>query len=154
MSVEENKTLVRRWLAEIDRGNLEAVDELVSPDYVDHNPPIPGFPPGREGLKQVNLLLHAAFPDAVHVIEEQIAEGDKVMTRVSGHATFTGEFLGYAPTGRVVQIGGVSVHRIVDGKLVEHWANADMASFMQQIGASPGPSETTGRRGSGPPTAG
>ena len=139
METEENKALVRRWFQELDRGNLAAIDELLSADYIDHSPPIPGLPPGREGVRQANLLLRAAFSNVVHTIDEQLAERDKVMTRVTTRGTFTGEFLGYAPSGRVVELSGMAVHRVADGKLVEHWAQADMASFMQQVGAAPGP---------------
>ena len=141
MSAEENLALVRRWFAETDRGNLAIIDELCAPDYVDHNPPIPGLPPGREGVRQSNRLARAAFPDAVHEIEEQVAEGDRVLTRVRTRATFLGEYLGYAPTGKVIEVRGVSVHRIAAGKLVEHWANADLFGLMQQMGALPTPAE-------------
>jgi steroid delta-isomerase-like uncharacterized protein len=134
VTAEENKALVRRWFAEIDRGNMVAVDELIAIDYVDHNPPIPSLPPGREGIRQASLILRRAFPNVIHTIEEQLAEGDKVMTRVATRATFTGEFLGFPPTGQVVEITGIAVHRIADGMLVEHWAHVDMAGFMQQIG--------------------
>jgi len=142
MPVEENKALVRRWFQELDRGNLEAIDEFLSASYIDHNPPIPGLPTGREGVRQANLLLLAAFSDVTHTIEEQMAEGDKVMTRVTTRGRFTGEFLGYPPNGQVVQIGGIAVHRIAGGKLVEHWAHADMLGFMQQVGATAGLEET------------
>jgi steroid delta-isomerase-like uncharacterized protein len=137
-AAEFNKALVRRWFEETDRGNLSIVDELLPVDYLDHNPPLPDLPPGRDGVRQSVLLLRAAFPDAVHTIEDQIAEGDKVMTRLSTRATFTGECLGYQPTGQVIQISGIAVHRVVDGRLVEHWAHMDMAGFMQQIGADVG----------------
>jgi steroid delta-isomerase-like uncharacterized protein len=135
MSAEQNKALVRRWFTELDNGNLDAVDELIAADYVDHNPAIPGLSAGREGVRQANVLLNAAFPDAVHTIRDQIAEGDKVMTRVDTRGTFAGEFLGLSPTGRVVEISGIAVHRVAEGRLVEHWAHADMAAFMQQVGA-------------------
>ena len=137
MSPEENKALVRRWFAETDRGNLAVIDELLPPEYLDHNPPIPGLPRGREGVRQSNRLARAAFPDAVHEIEEQVAEGDRVLTRVRTRATFLGAFLGYAPTGKVIEVRGVSVHRIADGQLVEHWAQADAAGFMAQLGPPP-----------------
>ena len=97
---EENKALVRRWFAEVDKGNPTIVDELLPPDYIDHAPPLPGMAAGREGVKQANALLHDAFPDTVHTIEDQIAEGDKVMTRLSGQGTFQKEILGIPPTGR------------------------------------------------------
>jgi steroid delta-isomerase-like uncharacterized protein len=134
--VEENKQLVRRWFAATDQGDDQAVETLLSTDYVDHNPPIPGLPPGRDGIVQANRLLRAAFSDVVHTIEEQLAEVDKVMTRLRVRGTFTGEFLGYPPTGHAVEIAGIAVHRIRDGKLVEHWAQADMTGFMRQVGAA------------------
>jgi steroid delta-isomerase-like uncharacterized protein len=135
MSAEENKLLVRRWFEAIDRGDDEvAIDELLSEDYVDHNPGLPGLSPGREGVRQANALLRPAFREQVHVIEEQVAEGDKVMTRVTVRGIFAGPFLGYAPTGELIELTGMAVHRIANGKLVEHWAHLDMASFMQQLG--------------------
>jgi steroid delta-isomerase-like uncharacterized protein len=135
MGTEANKALVRRWFEETDRGNLAIIDELLAADYLDHNPPIPGVPPGREGVRQAILLLRPAFPDVIHIIEDQLAEGDKVMTRVLVRGTFTGPFLGYPPTGQVIELRGIAVHRIAAGRLVEHWAQADMTSFMLQIGA-------------------
>jgi steroid delta-isomerase-like uncharacterized protein len=143
MSPEENKAIVRRWFAETDRGNYAIVDELCAPDYVDHNPPLPGMPEGSVGVHRANELLRAAFPDTVHTIEDQIAEGDKVVTRLRGRGTFRGECLGIPPNGKVVEIGGISIHRLVDGKLVEHWAQADLLSFMQQLGAIPTPAPAT-----------
>ena len=92
---EDNKALVRRWFAEVDKGNPTIEDELLPADDIDHDPPLPGMAPGREGVKQANALLRAAFPDTVHTIEEQIAEGDKVVTRLSGRGTFQGEILGF-----------------------------------------------------------
>jgi steroid delta-isomerase-like uncharacterized protein len=151
MSAEENKALVRRWFAETDMGNLAIIDELLPPEYLDHNPPIPDLPRGREGVRQANLLLRAAFPDVVHVIEDQLAEGDKVMTRVTTRATFLGEFLGFPPTGKVIEVRGISVHRIAGGRLVEHWAQADMAGFMEQLEEPLGPARSGDTEARGPP---
>ncbi len=137
MSTEANKALVRRWWEETDKGNDAIIDELCAPDYIDHSPPLPGMGPGSAGVRRANATLRAAFPDTVHIIEELIAEGDKVVTRLRGRGTFTGEILGIPPTGKVVEITGISIHRIVGGKLVEHWANADLLSFLQQMGAIP-----------------
>ena len=131
---EENKALVRRWFAELDERNFAIIDELLPVDYVDHNPPLPDMPPGREGVWQASLALAAAFPDAVHTIEDQMAEGDKVMTRLTVRATFLGEILGFQPTGKIVVVSGIAVHRVAGGQLVEHWAHMDMTGFMQQIG--------------------
>lgn len=135
MSIDENKAVVLRWFAELDRGNLEIVDELIAADYVDHNPALPNLPAGREGVRQYVRILKAAFPDAAHTIDDIIAEGSKVMTRVTARGTFLGECIGYQPNGNIVEISGIAVHRVENGQLVEHWAHADMAGFMHQIGA-------------------
>jgi predicted ester cyclase len=141
MTAEENKALVRRWFDELDRRNFAIIDELIPEDYVDHNPPLPNLPPGREGVRQSSLILANAFPDAVHTLLDQMAEGDKVMTRMTVCATFTGEIYGLTPTGNVIEVRGMAVHRIAGGKLVEHWAHMDMAGFMDQLGASAGRDE-------------
>jgi steroid delta-isomerase-like uncharacterized protein len=134
MSAEVNRALVRRWFEELDRRNFAIIDELLPVDYVDHNPPLPDLPPGREGVRQSSVALANAFPDAVHTIEDQMAEGDKVMTRMTVRATFLGEILGFQPTGKIVEVSGIAVHRIAGGQLVEHWAHMDMSGFMQQLG--------------------
>ncbi len=90
MSIEENKALVRRFYTEIDKGNLDALDELVAEDYLDHNPaPLPGLKPGREGLKQAFKIFWEATP-GYHRIEDQIAEGDKVVTRLTAYGKHEG----------------------------------------------------------------
>jgi steroid delta-isomerase-like uncharacterized protein len=139
MSAEANKALVRRWFEEIDKHNLDVIDDLLSADYVDHSPGLPNQPPGREGVRRTSIAMMEAFPDSIHMIEDQTAEGDKVMTRVTTRGTFITEILGFKPTGKVVEVKGVAVHRVVDGKLVEHWAHMDMAGFMHQIGATSDP---------------
>lgn len=142
MSIEENKAIVLRWFAELDRGNLDIVDELIADDYLDHNPALPNLPPGREGVRRYVRILKAAFPDANHTVEDVIAEGDKVMTRVTARGTFLGECIGYQPNGEIIEISGIAVHRVANGRLAEHWAHADMTGFMHQIGAAAGPASS------------
>jgi steroid delta-isomerase-like uncharacterized protein len=137
VSPEEHKAIVRRWFAETDKGNLAIVEELCAPDYVDHNPPVPGVAAGSRGVREANETLRAAFPDTVHLIQDQVAEGDKVVTRLIGRGTFQAAYLGIPATGKVVEITGISIHRLADGKLVEHWAQVDGLSFLQQLGALP-----------------
>ena len=134
---EENKALVRRWFEELDKGNPNIEDELLSSDYIDNDSPFPDTAPGREGVKQANAILRAAFPNTVHTIEDQIAEGDKVMTRLSARGTFQGEVMGIPPNGKVVTIQGIAVHRIANGKLVEHWGVSDKLGFLHQMDAIP-----------------
>jgi steroid delta-isomerase-like uncharacterized protein len=139
MSLEENKAIVRRWFEETDEGNLDIIEELCAPDYVDHAPPLPEMPYGNAGVREANQRLRAAFPDTVHTIEDQIAEGDMVVTRLRARGTFQNEILGIPPNGKVVEITGITIHRLKNGRLAEHWANADLLSFLQQMGAIPAP---------------
>src|SRR5688572_11887919 len=125
MSVEENKALVRRFYEEIDRGNLEAMDELVAEDYVDHSPPpFPGLGSGRAGLKRAFEIFWEATP-GYHQIEDQIAEGDKVVTRLTAHGTHEGDLPGIPRTGSKLEMTATVIHRIADGRLVEKWSDKD-----------------------------
>ena len=137
MSAEANKALVRRFYEEIDKGNLEAMDELVAADYVDHNPPpLPDLPPGREGLKQAFKIFWAATP-GYHRIEDQIAEGDKVVTRLTSFGKHEADLPGAPRTGNEMKMTSITIHRIENGKLVEKWSEKDMISLLQQIGKMP-----------------
>src|SRR4051812_36053803 len=129
MTVEENKALVRRWFEENDKGNEAIVDELCAPDYLDHTPQLPADAgEGTAGLKATLSALRAAFTNVEHIIDDLIAEDDRVMARIRARGTFTGPIRGIPANGKTIEITGVSVHRIENGKLVEHWANLDMLS--------------------------
>ena len=141
MSTESNKALVRRFYAEIDKGNLAAMDELVADDYINHDPPpFPDLPPGRAGLKRAFELFLNATP-GYHVVEDQIAEGDKVVTRLRGVGKQTGAIFGMPASGKELDVKAIAIHRIADGKLAEHWSTIDTAALLQQLGAIqlPGP---------------
>ena len=142
MTSEESKAVVTRWFANwIAATSTRVVEDLIAEDYVITTLRCPTF---RRvgGVRQYVRILKAAFPDAVHIIDDIIAEGDKVMTRVTARGTFLGECIGYPPTGRPVEISGIAVHRLANGRLIEHWAHADIAGFMQQIGGSAEPVQT------------
>jgi predicted ester cyclase len=110
MSIEETKILVRRFYREIDAGNLDAMDELVAEDYVDHSPPpFPGFAPGREGLKQAFRMFWDATP-GTHEIEDQIAEGDKGVTRLTCRGTHRGNLPGIPVTGHEMVMTATVIH--------------------------------------------
>ena len=137
MSAETNKAIVRRFYEEIDKGNLAILDELVAPDYLDHSPPpFPGLAPGREGLKQAFKLFWEATP-GVHHIDEQIAEGDKVVTRLTCTGKHEGDLPGAPRTGNELRMTSITIHRLSNGKLVEKWSEKDMIGFLQQIGVMP-----------------
>jgi steroid delta-isomerase-like uncharacterized protein len=137
MSTDQNKALVRRFYEEIDNGNLAAMDELVAEDYVDHNPPPFPFPPGRVGLKESFKLFWEATPGH-HVIEDQIAEGDKVVTRMTAFGAHEGDLPGAPRTGNKLEVTAIVIHRIENGKLAEKWSNKDVLGFLQQLGVIPG----------------
>ena len=139
MPSEENKRLVRRFYEEIDKGNLDAMDELVAEDYVDHNPPpFPGLGKGREGLKQAFKIFWEATP-GYHQIEDQIAEGDKVVTRLTAYGKHEGDLPGAPRTGHDLKMTSITIHRIANGKLAEKWAEKDLIGFLKQIGVMSAP---------------
>jgi predicted ester cyclase len=138
-SPAENKALVRRFYEEIDRGNIAILDELVAEDYVDHNPPpFPTTLSGRERLKQDFRLFQQATP-GYHVIEDQIAEGDKVVTRLTSYGKHEGDLPGAPRTDNDMKMTSITIHRIANGKLVEKWAEKDMIALLRQIGVMPSP---------------
>ena len=134
MESEANKTIIRGFFQKvINAGNLDIMDQVLSPDFFSHEALPPGIPPGREGAKQLFGMLRNAFPDLQATIEDEIAEGDKVVVRVTFSGTQQGEFMGKPPTGRRVTYGVVDIFRISDEQVVEHWGVADIVSLMQQI---------------------
>ena len=140
MSAEENKAIARRGYEAINQNNLDALDEVVASDITDHDP-APGQAPGLEGVKQWFSSMHSAFSDFRMNVEDMIAEGDKVVARVSLSGTHQGEFMGIDPTGNRVTITGIDILRInAEGKIVEHWGNFDDLSMMQQLGVMEPPS--------------
>ena len=142
MSTEENKALMRRLFEEIwNRGNLYLADELVAPDYVDHDSAMPEEVRGIEGFKQFVAMYKAGSSDGRIVVEDQVAEGDKVTTRWTAIGTHDGDLFGIPPTGNRVEFTGMEISRISGGKLAETWDNYDVMRLMQQIGAIPSPEE-------------
>ncbi len=136
-SGEENKQLVRRFYEEIDKGNLGVIDEFVAEDYLDHNPPpFPGLGAGREGVKQAFKIFWEATPGH-HRIEDQIAEGDKVVTRLTSYGKHEGDLPGAPRTGNDLKMTSITIHRSANGKLVEKWSEKDMIGFLKQIGLMP-----------------
>ena len=141
MSTEENKAIVRRFVEEAQgRGNYQVIDEVVAPTFINQSAP-PGFPADREGVRATFDLFRAAFPDLTVVIHDQIAEGDKVVTRKTFQGTHQGEFMGIPPTGRKVTIGVTDILRVHEARIVEHWGQVDMLGLMQQLGVIPSPGQ-------------
>ena len=124
MSVEENKVLVRRFLEEQARGNLGVIDELLSPDFVDRGL-LPGQGPTREDFKRAVAEILDAFYIIDFTIEEQVAEGDTVVTKYTERSVIRGEFAGLPPTGTEENFEGIYIHRISEGRITEEWSQAN-----------------------------
>jgi steroid delta-isomerase-like uncharacterized protein len=136
MSSEANKELVCRYQEAYNANNMGALDEILAPDLISHSL-MPGLPPGRESLIQLQQLTLAAFPDFHTTIEDLIAEGDKVVARCTTRGTHKGEFLGIPPSGKPFTFTWISIFRIANGKIVEHWGEEDALGWLQQLGAIP-----------------
>jgi steroid delta-isomerase-like uncharacterized protein len=142
VSAEENKALARRWFEEVfNAQNFDVADEITAQDTVNHDPTLTDLPSGPEGDRHVVNLYHGAFPDANITIEDQVAEGDKVVTRWTGRGTHQGELLGVSPSGNRVENSGITINRVSGGKIAETWTSYDALGMMQQIGAVPSPGE-------------
>ena len=139
MSAEESKTIVRQFWGVWGEGNVGLVDELLAPDYVNHSPEIPDQPEGSEGVRAVVDMFRSGMSGLRVVIEDMIAEGDKVATRYTLEGTHEGELFGVPPTGRRLSIKSISVERVSEGKIREHWRITDTLDMMQQLGVIPIP---------------
>ncbi len=135
---ENNKAIVRRLLEEFwNKGNLSLADELFAPNYEHHDASTPDFGRGPESEKKRATLYRTAFPDVQLTIEDIIAEGETVMTRWSCRGTHKGDLRGIAPTGKQINISGVTIARLANGKFAEGWVNWDALGLMQQLGVVP-----------------
>ena len=139
---EENKALMHRFYEEwVHSGNLDVLDEIIAPDC-------PFYFGGRfmgtgpEAFKQARAMMYSAFPDFHWTMEEIIAEGETVAERLTGRGTHQGEFMGVPPTGSRVEIPGVAIAHIREGKIAEMRGMPDMLGLMQQIGAVPAPGQS------------
>ena len=122
---EENKALVRRLIKEVEKGNLNFVDEVLAPDFVDRDV-LPGQGQDRKGYKRSLSEDRAAFSNFEITIEDQIAEGDKVVTRLTWRGTHDrGPFMRMPPTGKKVEVTAIFIHRIAGGKVKDEWSASD-----------------------------
>jgi steroid delta-isomerase-like uncharacterized protein len=137
-ALEENKAIARRHFEQLwAGGDLAVADEIYSTSAVGRHlgsPDHGGYP---EGERQHVLENNTAFPDTSVTVEDQVAEGDRVITRWTFRGTHTGTYMGVPPSGRQITVSGVHIHRIMDGKIVEVWAYPDALGFLQQLGVIP-----------------
>ncbi len=134
MSVEANKAQTMEiikygW----NRGDMEALNTLISPDFINHTSDNPRE--GRDGFKARVQMIRTAFPDWDLIAEDMVGEGDKVVTRWRAHGTHRGRFAGIEPSGRQIDVTGIAIDRVVDGKRVEGWVQWDMQGLIRQLTA-------------------
>jgi len=130
----QEKDVVLRFVDEYQtRGDEGSFAELLDPEVLDHSRP-PGIAPGAEGVRQQFTAFRGAFRDFRAEIHDQVAEGDKVVTRKVFHGTHRGEFMGIPPTGREVRIEVIDIVRVRDGRIVEHWNVVDRLGLLEQLG--------------------
>ena len=135
---DQNKAIARRALDLFTSGDLDEMDELVSEDAVDHDAQNPNAGiHGPEGAKRTAAIYRGAFPDLQITVEDQLAEGDKVVTRWTAVGTQDGDLAGLPASGRSTTVTGITIDRIAGGKIVESWGNWDTLGMMQQLGAVP-----------------
>lgn len=132
MSLEQNKTTARRFIEDIlGKGKLNLFSELTTDRYVDH-----ALPSGMTPQQSIGAF-RAGFPDMRVTVDDVLGEGDQAVVRYTIHATHTGSFYGIPPTGKAVTMTGISIYRLVGGKLAESWVQYDQFGLMQQLGVVP-----------------
>jgi predicted ester cyclase len=136
-----NKAIITRYVDATNEGELDILDGLVVPDYVEHDP-VPGQKPGLEGLKEAYRMFNTPFPDLKFVFDDVIGEGDLVVGRGVISGTHQGEFFGIPATGKKVHWTGTRLFRLKDNRVLEGWVNIDMMGLMQQMGVIPAPPQS------------
>jgi steroid delta-isomerase-like uncharacterized protein len=147
MAAEQDREIVRRFWGVWEDGDIGLIDELLGTDYFNHSPGFPGQPTGPEGVKIVVAQFRSALPDLRVVIHDMIAEGGKVAVRYTLEGTHAGELFGAPPTGQRVGVTSITIERVSDGKIREHWRVTDSLDMMQQLGAIPAPEYTASANG-------
>jgi steroid delta-isomerase-like uncharacterized protein len=139
MSAEDNKRLAGRFLVDAySQGRLELLDQLLAPDYADRDAP-PGFPPNRDGVRELMRSFRTAFPDLRFEVDDELADGDQVAVRYTVTGTHQGPLMGMPPTGKPIRIRGISIYRIAAGQLQEAWVQYDALGMLRQLGGVPAP---------------
>jgi predicted ester cyclase len=127
----DNKMIVRNYIDRVwNQHDYTAIDENVSPGYIQHSPNVP---PGPEGVKAFFQMIESAFSDVRFTVEDMIAEADKVVWRWTIEGKHTGNFRGLAPTGKNFRLTGISILRLENGKFAENWVEQDMAGLLGQL---------------------
>lgn len=132
------RTVIERYFEEVwNQGQLDVLDELLAPDYVNHSSSMPDAPPGPEGVKPIVAAMRRAFPDLHYTIDRMVVGDDAVAVRVTLTGTHVGDFFGIPPTGKPFKVTQTNIEQFRDGKIVAHWRNTDELSLLRQLGVVP-----------------
>jgi steroid delta-isomerase-like uncharacterized protein len=133
--IENNKEIVREFIDRVfTKGDLSAVDDLLSDDFVNHDPHF-GAPEGREAFRYMGTVMREACPDWHSDLHLLVGEGDIVVEQFTASGTHRGELAGVAPTGRELTMPGINIFRIADGRIGERWGQLDELGLLRQLGA-------------------
>ncbi|SRR5580704_5503035 len=142
----QNTAIVGRFFDDVcNARKLEAIDDLFSADHSYHDPSNPWVGRGPDGMKQLIAAYQNAFGDATWSVDETIVAGDRVITRWTGRGTHSGVLQGLPPTRKTVEVAGIWIHRIANGKIVESWNVWDTLGMMHQLGVLTAPGQAGGR---------
>lgn len=142
METEKNKAVVGRYIEEFwNQGKDSIVDEIISDDYIRHDPSTPQVSGDKEGIQQLMKAFRVAFPDLHFTIEDQVPAEDKVAVRWTSTGTHQGDLMGIPPTGKSIAINGISIYRLAGNKLNGEWTIWDSMGMMQQLGVIPVPGQ-------------
>ena len=136
----ENKALMQQFIDGMNAQDASFVGRFVAPNYVEHDP-MPGQAPGAQGLQDMMQMFYAGFPDMKGTLEDQVAEGDKVVSRLTFSGTHQGDYLGMPATGKSFSIEAVDIFRFEGSMIAERWGQGDTMGMMQQLGLAPTPGE-------------
>lgn len=135
---EHNKNLVDAFIQDLfTKGDLDAVDRYLAPDFVNHDPPFPGAPAGPEGMRVAAAMFRQAAPDWHSREDQLVAEGDIVVERFTASGTHRGELFGVAPTGATISLRGINIFRVDGDRIVERWGCLDELALLRQLGLVP-----------------
>lgn len=135
MSLAANRQLINRYFNEVwNEGQLDVLDELLTPDYINHSPGIPNPKPGPADLKPIVAAMRVGMPDLHYTILDLVVAEDKVAAQVRVTGTHRGEFFGIAPTGRAIDVRQMQIEWIRDGKICQHWRLTDDLELLRQLG--------------------
>jgi predicted ester cyclase len=138
MTTETLKMIERIPLEIVNNNKFELIDEIYSPNYVEHTA-VPGVAPTREGFKQVVTELKKAFPDLRYTIEDSIDSGDKIVHRLTARGTMKGDYMGMPATNKPATWTEIHIGRVVNGRLTEHWGLVDQLGMLVQLGVIESP---------------